>query len=260
MLHDVRFESEENDGLDSFAQNRGKVGLMRSIFLIYLLLVVFLVLPVRVHADVGRIDAQALRAQAAAWLAQQAMTSFPGVSAETEVGEIDTRLRLAACADLRFILPANAPLWGRGSLGVRCETPSPWSFYLSFRNRLTGPALVATRPLVAREAPTGADVELRQIEYAQTPDLYPSVLPKDARLNRPVAAAQPILIGMLSLPNVITAGRPVRLQVQTPSFSVSQEGVALGNAAPGERVRVRTPGGRIVHGIAREDGSVAVRP
>jgi len=188
------------------------------------------------------------------------LTAFPGSVAQAKVGDVDARLRLSACAETRFFLPANAQLWGRGSLGVRCEAPAPWSIYLSYQNRLSGPALVATRPIAVREAPGANDIELRQIEYTQSPDIYPRVLPADTRLNRPVAAGQAIVISWLVLPTVIQAGRKVRLQTRTTTFTVSQEGTALNTAAPGELVRVKTPGGRIVQGTAKQDGSVEVRP
>lgn len=201
-----------------------------------------------------------LRVQAVAWLEQQAMTAYPGVNVEASVGNIDTRLRLPACTDPRFFLPGNAQLWGRGSLGVRCEAPNKWSIYMTYQSRLIGPALVATRPIAAREQAQSGDIELRQIEYTQSPDLYPREMPANARLNRPVAAGQPIVIGWFSLPTVIQSGRKVRLQSRTPTFTVSQEGTALNTAAPGELVRVKTPGGRIVQGTANQDGTVEVRP
>ena len=233
---------------------------MRVNMLFFLLLVELLFWPSRAAAGGGLLDVPRLRAEAAAWLMQQATTAFPGSVAEAEIGEVDPRLRLPACAESRFFLPANAPLWGRGSLGARCEAPTRWLLYLAYQSRLRGPGLVATRPLAAREQPAGGDIELRQIEYAQSPDLYPRVLPPDVRVNRPLAAGQPILISWLSLPAVIQAGRKVRLQARTAAFTVSQEGTALNAAAPGEMVRVKTPGGRIVQGTARQDGSVDVRP
>lgn len=229
------------------------------IFIIYMMAVIGLY-PALAMAGSALLDTPLVRAQAAAWLEQQAMAAFPGSAAQAKVGEIDARLRLPACNEMRFFLPANAQLWGRGSLGVRCEAPSPWSFYLGYQNHLIGPALVATRPIAARESPTAADIELRQIEYTQSPDLYPRTLPADARVNRPLAAGQAIVVGWLTLPTVIQAGRKVRLQTRTATFTVSQEGTALNTATPGESVRVKTPGGRIVQGIAAADGTVEVRP
>lgn len=211
-------------------------------------------------ANAASLDVPSLRTQAATWLERQAATAFPGSVAQASVGEVDARLHLPVCAETRFFLPANAPLWGRGSLGVRCDAPTPWSIYLSYQNRLTGPALVATRPIAAREQPVKGDVELRQIEYTQSPAVYPRALPVDARVNRPIAAGQAIVIGALELQNVIQAGRKVRLQVRAAAFSIGQEGTALNAAAPGAVVRVKTPGGRIVQGVANQDGTVDVRP
>jgi len=229
------------------------------LFLLFLLAAP-VIAPTRCLASGAWLDVSLLRVQAAAWLEQQAMTAYPGSVAQAKVGAIDARLNLPACADTRFFLPANSQLWGRGSLGVRCETPAPWLFYLGYQNRLSGPALVTTRPLAARESPASGDIELHQIEYTQSPDIYPRALPADARVNRPVAAGQAIVVGWLILPAVIQAGSKVRLQTRTAAFTVSQEGTALNTAAPGESVRVKTPNGRIVQGTASRDGSVEVRP
>lgn len=229
------------------------------IFLVCLLAEIALY-PATCLASVAMLDVPQLRVQAAAWLEQQALTAFPGSVAQAKVGEVDARLRMPACTETRFFLPANAPLWGRGSLGVRCEAPAPWSFYLSYQNRLTGPALVATRPIAARESPGTSDIELRQVEYTQSPDLFPRALPPDAVVNRPVAAGQAIVVNWLTLPTVIKAGNKVRLQIRSLAFTVSQEGIAMNAAAPGELVRVKTPGGRVVQGTAKQDGTVEVRP
>ncbi|OYY93592.1 MAG: flagella basal body P-ring formation protein FlgA [Hydrogenophilales bacterium 28-61-23] len=235
---------------------------MRAIFPFFLFVSIVLGVscPAQGAANGALLDVPRLRVQAAAWLEQKATAAFPGSVAQAKIGDIDARLRLPACADTRFFLPANAQLWGRGNLGVRCEAPAQWTFYLGYQNRLSGLALVATRPIANREAPAGTDVELRQIEYTQSPDLYPRTLPADVRVNRPVAAGQAIAIGWLSLPNVIQAGRKVRLQARTAAFTIHQEGTALNAAAPGELVRVKTPGGRIVQGTAMQDGTVEVRP
>ncbi len=233
---------------------------MRLKVLFFLLLAEIIFWPATAMATARLLDVPELKLQAVSWLEQQAMTAFPGSVAQASVGEVDARLRLPACTEMRFFLPSNALLWGRGSIGVRCDAPSPWTFYLSYQSRLSGPALVATRPIAAREVPRGSDIEVRLIEYTQSPDLYPRLWPADAQVNRPLAAGQPILISWLSLPTVIKAGGKVRLLISTPTFSVSQDGIALNTAAPGERVRVKTPSGRIVQGTARQDGTVEVRP
>jgi len=205
-------------------------------------------------------DFRALRAQAAAWLEGEVARTFPGVQVHARLGPVDDRLRLPACARPLFFLPAGVRLWDKGSLGARCVGDVNWSLYLTFEIRLRGPALVATQPLPARHAPTATEVESRIIDYAQAPGLHPRTLPPGTRLSRPVAAGQPILIDMLLLPNVIQAGRKVRVEASGAGFSVSQEGTALNNAAAGESVKVRMATGRIVQGIATIEGTVAVAP
>jgi flagella basal body P-ring formation protein FlgA len=98
------------------------------------------------------------------------------------------------------------------------------------------------------------------VDYRQAPDTYPRELPPTARLSRPLAAGQPVLIDMLILPDVIQAGKKIRVRSAGSGFDVSQEGVALNSAAPGETVKARMPSGRIVHGTATRDGQVAVSP
>jgi len=226
----------------------------------YSLLLIVLAWPCSAASDNGRQDFQALRVQAAAWLEQHAAQAFPGTQVRARVGPVDERLRLPACPKLKFFLPAGARLWGNGSLGVRCEGEGGWSLYLSYENGLRGPALVAVRPLPSRHVPVMGDVDLRVVDYKQSPDTYPRELPPTARLSRPLAAGQPVLIDMLVLPDVILAGMKIRVRSAGSGFDVSQEGVALNSAAPGETVKARMPSGRIVHGTATREGHVAVSP
>jgi len=51
---------------------------------------------------------QYLRQLGNTWLEQQATLAWPGVRARAQTGAVDERLRLAACRDLQFSLPASA--------------------------------------------------------------------------------------------------------------------------------------------------------
>ncbi len=204
-------------------------------------------------------DLQQLRVQAAHWLEQQAVISFPDARATVSVGPVDARLRLPACNDVGFFLTANATLWGRGSLGARCAEEPGWTLYLSYESRLRGPGLVAARPLPTRAPLGAADVIARDIDYTQSPHLYPRELPAGAVLKRALAADQAIQVDWLMLPNVIRAGQRVKVRARGAGFVIAQEGVAQNAAAPGDVVRVRVPSGRIVQGIADGDGVVEVR-
>lgn len=207
-------------------------------------------------------DMQILRQQGGAWLEQQAMLAWPGVRARARTGILDERLRLSACRDLQFFLPAGGRLGNSGSLGVQCVAPARWSVYLGFQMALSGPALVARRALPARAALASDDLEARVIDYAQAPSAYLNDirLVPGARLIRPIPAGQPLLAEWIVRAPSISAGQRVRIVAHGTGFSVNQEGSALNTAAAGEPVRVKIQSGRIVQGQAQEDGSVLVQP
>ncbi|MDP2834587.1 MAG: flagellar basal body P-ring formation chaperone FlgA [Pseudomonadota bacterium] len=205
---------------------------------------------------------QILRQLGNTWLEQQAAQVWPGLRARPQVGAIDERLRLVACRDLEFSLAAGAQLGTAGSVKAQCNAPVRWSLYVGFRMRIEGPALVARRDLPARTVLTAADVEARNIDYEQPPATYLNDmrLVLGARVDHYLAAGRPLAAEGLSRPPAINAGQRVRIIVRGAGFSINQEGKALNSAAAGEPVRVKINSGRIVHGIAQDDGSVLVQP
>lgn len=220
----------------------------------------FLPLLAMPYAQAEGRPVQAWRQDAGVWLARQVEQAFPDALARVEVGPLDSRLRLDPCAEARFFLPAGARLWSGGSLGIQCIAPSTWSLYLTYQVQLTGPALTTRQPLPARHLLGPEDVTLTQVRYEQDPGAYVREIPPGSTTQRPMLAAQPILIHDLILPNVIQAGAKVRVRVQGTGFSVTQEGKALNAAQAGASVQVKMPTGRIVRGMATPAGEVEIRP
>ena len=208
-------------------------------------------------------DMQLLRQLADAWLEQRAAEAWPEARARARTGAVDERLRLTACREFQFSLPAGGRLnGGGGSVKAQCLAPARWSLYLGFRLRLSGPALVARRDLPARALLAADDLEMRVIDYERRLDDYlrDPALAIGARADQRIPAGQPVLADSLSRPPAIHAGQRVRVVVQGAGFSVNQAGSALNTAAAGEPTRVRIASGRVVQGVARDDGSVLVRP
>ena len=207
-------------------------------------------------------DLQLLRRLGNTWLQRQAALAWPDIQAQAQTGAADERLRLPSCRELVFVLPPGARLGNAGSLQAQCTAPAKWSLYLDYHLHLSGPALVASRDLPARTLLDGRDMELRDIEFEQTPSAYLNNprLAIGMRSAQPVRAGQPLLAASLSRPPVINAGQHVRIFVRGVGFSVNQDGNALNTAATGETVRAKTHGGRSVQGIAQEDGSILVQP
>jgi flagella basal body P-ring formation protein FlgA len=217
-----------------------------------------------IHAQDGALQTwPELRQAAERHLQDLATRDDAALKARVEIGAIDPRLRLPRCAQPILFLPAGARLHGNGSLGVRCEdTPQPWTLYLSYKITLQGPALVARRPLAARQPLQAGDLELKEIAYAGPPGDYPrdAALLEGVMTARPIPAGQAITMDRLVRSQTVRAGQRVKLWLSGNGFVVTQEGVALNGARPGEPVRVRTDAGKLVQGLASADGRVLVQP
>lgn len=203
---------------------------------------------------------QGLRHEAQKWLTAQVEQTYAEAIPRVEIGQIDSRLQVGGCENLRFFLPPGARLWGGGSLGVKCTVPSKWTLYLTYQVQLTGPALTATNPLPARHLLGPGDTALVNVPYAQDPGAYLREIPTGATTLRPINARQPLLIHDLVLPDVIQAGAKVLVKVQGKGFSITQEGKALNSARAGGTMQVKMPNGRIVRGRANQHGEVEIAP
>ena len=183
-----------------------------------------------------------------------------GARVEVTLGELNPRLQLAPCARIEPFLPANARLWGRSTIGLRCVQGATWSVQMPVTVRVFGPALVAARPLAANTPLTDADFTVNEVEWTREPQgVATDAAQIDQRvLTRAVATGQPVPLAALRAPQVIAAGDPVKLLGQGKGFAITAQAVALASAQDGQSVRVRTESGRILTGTARTGRRVEV--
>lgn len=205
----------------------------------------------------------------AAGALEQALRSFTSAQATGLPGKVTLDLprvpespRITACKQWQIFLPERARFWGQVSLGARCSDGPSQSLYIQARVRIDGVAVVAARHIPSGQ-PLGAD-DLTSLETdlgSYPPDLILDPASARGRISRAaIAPGRPILKSLLRQENVIEAGQSVRIELVDGSLSVSNEGVAIGSAAPGQAVRVKLESGRIITGQATEDGRVDVRP
>jgi flagella basal body P-ring formation protein FlgA len=171
----------------------------------------------------------------------------------------DTRLHLGRCGKLETWLPNGNRLWGRASVGVRCQSPA-WSFYVPVMVKVTGNALVTTRTIGSGQLIDTPDVQLQQRDLTHYPGGVftrpEQVVGKTAVTTiRTDSLLKPEL---LRSPLAIKQGQQVILVAQGAGFKVSSEGQAMGNAAVGQVVAVKTRSGQTIKGIAKGDGVVEV--
>jgi flagella basal body P-ring formation protein FlgA len=171
----------------------------------------------------------------------------------------DTRLHLGRCGKLETWLPNGNRLWGRASIGVRCQNPA-WSFYVPVLVKVNGSALVATRTISSGQVIDAADVQLQARDLTQYPGgLFSKPEQVIGKTAVTVIRAESLLRPeLLRSPLAIKQGQQVILVAQGAGFKVSSEGQAMGNAAIGQVVAVKTRSGQTIKGIAKGDGVVEV--
>lgn len=205
---------------------------------------------------------EALQAQASRF-AHASVPETQGTRIVVEVGELDPRLKLAPCSDIRPYLPASARLWGRSRIGLRCaDGPTRWNVFLPVTVKVFARALVAARALPAGTVITQADLAQAEVDLAEDP--VPALRQADPaigrELQRPLGAGQAVRESHLKARQWFAAGETVRLVAQGPGFHVAGAGQALGAGIEGQPVRIRTESGRILTAMAVGERQAEVHP
>ncbi|MCP5244665.1 MAG: flagellar basal body P-ring formation protein FlgA [Burkholderiales bacterium] len=181
---------------------------------------------------------------------------------KVEVGQIDKRITLPKCAKLSPFMPPGSRLWGKTSVGVRCEEQESWTIYVQAEVKIMADVLHIARPVSRDQIIDYGDVALQIVNLTQMPEgvltSYTQAVGKIAVTN--LSSGQPLRQNMLRAPYVILRGQNVKLMVKGRGFSVSSEGHALSDAAEGQVVQIRNPSGRIISGLARHNSIVEVSP
>jgi len=205
---------------------------------------------------------ESLRTAASHFLAEQVANTYPKSKAEIQIGAMDASLKFPDCPSPSFILAAGSNLWGTGSLGVQCDSPTRWSLYLTYNINLKGPALVALRPLPSNYSPSAQDLAKTEIEYTMDPGRYPQY-PDNLHgscLSMPLAKGRPLTVDILRAIPIIRAGQRVRVLADGPGFQVTQEGIAQQQAGVGDQIRLKLSSGRYLQGTVQDDGTVYIKP
>ena len=174
------------------------------------------------------------------------------------VSEIDRRTALSACPTLEAFLPPGGQLLGNSSVGVRCTGANTWTLFVPVHVRVSASLLIASRPLQQGQVLRAEDIASQSGELTHAGMLTDPAQAIGKVLKFGIGAGQVLKQDMLRAPYAVTQGQKVQLQVEGPGFRIHSEGQALGNAAEGQSVQIRTSSGQVVSGIAREGGMVEV--
>lgn len=205
----------------------------------------------------GQQDPESIRRTALAFLQQQ-IAGLPGKTTATVAAAFPRGL--AACTTLEPFLPTGARLWGRTTVGVRCAGERPWTVYLQAKVTVHATYYVAARQIAPGEPLTAADLVARDGDLTVLPLAVitdPAQAVGSTALAR-IAAGLPLRQDMLKSAASVSAGQTVRVVAAGPGFTISAEGSALANAAPGQSVRVRMAAGQIVTAVVKDAGTVEI--
>ncbi|SFU55105.1 flagella basal body P-ring formation protein FlgA [Nitrosomonas eutropha] len=173
----------------------------------------------------------------------------------------DARQALHPCNQLQPFLPPGGRLWGKFSVGVRCQDEATWTLYVPVEIEVIASAIHAAQPINMGKLVDAQDIVSKEVDLVRIP--AGAVTDPDQAIGKVaatfLASGQPIRTHQLRAPHVITRGQKVRLTATGAGFAVSTEGEALTAAAEGEVVQVRNPTGRVISGMAREGGIVEIK-
>jgi flagellar basal body P-ring formation protein FlgA len=78
---------------------------------------------------------------------------------------------------------------------------------------------------------------------------------------RTILPGRPIGLAQVRAPDVVEAGRPVRILYQHAGLKISLQALALSSGGVGETIQLRNPdSGKPIAGLIRGDGTVEVEP
>ena len=206
----------------------------------------------------GRQDPAAVR-QAASEFLQSQSAGLPGKVTVT-LGALDSRLALPACASLQAFQQPGARPWGKTTVGVRCMAPSAWTVYIQAQISVVTQYVAAATPLAQGQPIEAHQLALLEGDLGNLPN---GVLtsPEQAVGRSPtvsLVAGAPLRGDTLRSKAAVQQGQAVRVVSKGQGFSVSAEARAIGNAADGQIVQVRTGNGAVISGVARNGGTVEV--
>lgn len=199
------------------------------------------------------LPAEAL-ARALALVSEAAAALAPaGARVQALPGALDTRLRLAPCAQVDPYLVPGVPAWGRTRVGLRCNSgPTHWKVLMPVTVQVWAQAVVPTVALPAGALLSPAQLTQALTDWAATPQApyADAALLAGRSLSRGVPAGQALRGADLQARRWFTAGETVGVTTRGPGFAIRTEGRALGDGVEGLPVRVRIGENHIAVGRA----------
>ena len=215
----------------------------------------------QIDASIQSLDA--IRSAAQTFVTERVPKQAPG-AVTVNVGALDSRLRLAPCADpLKVSLPAGATFRERMTVAVSCAGISTWTVYVPIAIETQTSVLVLRRAVNRGTRLTADDVETQTRVVQGTGDSYLTDVAelKGRMLKRPLGAGAALTAEAMSDELVVKRGQHVTLLAAVGGLEVRASGVAMNDAATAGRVRVQNiSSNRIVEGVVESPDVIRITP
>ncbi len=204
-----------------------------------------------------------IRAAAAAFLTQFSESQkAEGYDVSFEVGNLDSRLRMADCpADLAVEFSGDPWRSTSPRLLVSCDGPRPWKLFITTELNIHGDAYVAAQPLnrgtrLDAGMITTAKVVVNAIRRGAVTRAEHLV---GMEMQRPVNAGTVFTPDLVAAPDAVSRGDHVIISARAGNFSVQSRGKALANGRIGDQVLVENlASSRTVRGQVIAPGHVEI--
>ncbi len=161
---------------------------------------------------------------------------------QIEVSPLDHRLRLSRCQQaLETFDPPGGLSLGRTTVGVSCQSPKPWTLYVSANVGLEMPVVVATRDIGRGDPLEPADLKLQVMDtthllrghYTTVEELLGN------RLKRTLRRGQVVTPSMLVTQKTVQRGEQITIVAAIGTIEVRSRGKALKDGNPGDLIPVQ---------------------
>lgn len=216
-----------------------------------------------VHAQTLNDDAADLYVQTQHWLDQAlaAQDAKLPLRMEVQLGQLDPRLKLAACQRVEPYLPPGTRLWGRTRVGIRClQGSSRWNVFLPITVKAFGPAWVIKGQVRPGETLTAMHAMAVEVDWAerQSPIVANQSDWVGKTPTRLLSTGQALRQNMLKAAQVFQAGAQVRVLASGSGFEIASRGQAISAGVVGQNTRVRMDNGQILNGVVADERTVRV--
>ena len=205
----------------------------------------------------------AVRETAQAYVLKQVPSQQPG-SVTVNVGALDSRLRLASCAEpLKASLPSGATFRARMTVAVSCAGPTTWSVYVPVNIETQTSVLVLKHAAARGTRLTADDVEVQTRTVTGAGDDYLTEAAELAgrTLKRPLGAGAAVTADAMVADALIKRGQQVTLLAAVGAMEVRARGVAMNDAPAAGRVKAQNlSSGRIVEGFVESADVIRITP